>query len=312
MLKYIAIDSMLRNHAKCIVSQCNVLSDTMENFLKKIHLTFFLLICFAQPVLGSDDLIFAIQPYLTNNEIQKRFDPLAQYLSKELEIPVRVRIGRDYQHHIDYIGRGMVDIAFIGPAPYVKLTALYGKQSLLARLETHGTPYYLGMIITRIDSPFGDIKSLEGKRFAFGDPNSTLSYLVPIYMLWENGITLEKLNGFSFLHSQNNVALGVLSGDYEAGAVKEEIFKKYASQGLKAIATSPKIPEHVFISRVDLPDKMKNAVKKALFKLKATPEGRKIMEGIKGPTTNITTVKDSDYDELRKMINKLREIGLTP
>lgn len=291
--------------------QLNGLLIKKSTLLKKTFIAISLLMLLAQSAFCDEHLIFGIQPYLTSSELHKRFDPLAEYLSKELSRPVRISIGKDYQHHIDHIGRGMVDIAIIGPAPYIKLTEKYGQQSLLARLETHGDPYYVGKIIVHIEAPFTTLKELKGKRFAFGDPNSTLSYLVPSYMLWENGIKLENLGGFSFLHSHNNVALGVLSGDYDAGAVKEEIFKKYAAHGLKALATTPQIPEHVFVSRAGLPNKTKIAIQKALFKLKENPDGRKIMEGLKGPTTNITPSKDSDYDELRQTIKTLRDIGLT-
>lgn len=278
---------------------------------KKIQMIIPFLFLLTQPVFADEHLIFGIQPYLSNSELHKRFDPLAEYLSKKLAQPVQVRIGKNYQHHIDYIGRDSVDIAFIGPAPYIKLTEQYGRQSLLARLETHGGPYYVGKIIVRMDSPLTAMKELKGKRFAFGDPNSTLSYLVPSYMLWENGIKLGDLGGFSFLQSHDNVALGVLTGDYDAGSVKEEVFNKYAGQGLRAIATTPQIPEHVFIARAGLPDKTKVTLKQALFKLKETADGRKIVAGIKGPTTNITEAKDSDYDELRQIIRTLRDIGLT-
>lgn len=283
-----------------------------SNLFRKTSITIFLFLLLTKPAFGNDPLVFGVQPYLTKNELHKRFDPLVEHLSKELSRPVTVRVGRDYLHHIDYIGRKMVDLAFIGPAPYIKLTEKYGLQPLLARLETNGTPYYVGKIIVSVNSPLITLKGLKGKRFAFGDPDSTLSYLVPSYMLLKKGVKLEYLGGFSFLHSHNNVALGVLAGDYDAGAIKEEVFKKYAPKGLKAIATTPQIPEHVFLSRADFPEKLKSRVKKALFKLKETSQGRKILEGIKGPTTNITTAKDSDYDELRQIIKTLRDIGITP
>lgn len=68
---------------------------------------------------------------------------------------------------------------------------------------------------------------------AFGDPESTMSHLVPRFMLWRVGVTGEVLADYQFLSNHTNVALGVLVGDFDAGAVKEEVFYEFEPKGLK-------------------------------------------------------------------------------
>src|SRR3989344_3957961 len=173
---------------------------------------------------AEETLTLTVHPYLPVKEIITRFTPLADYLGKEIGRPVSVRVGSDYQEHIVYVGKDEADIAFMGPASYLMVVAKYGKKPLLARLETDGNPLFRGYFIVRQDSPLKTLAGLKGKRMAFGDRDSTMSHLVPQYMLEKAGVPLDKLAKYKFLGSHNNVVLAVLSGDFDAGAVKDEDF----------------------------------------------------------------------------------------
>ncbi len=73
-------------------------------------------------------VVLAVHPYLAFQDLQKRYKPLADYLAKALNTEVVVRIGRDYGEHIMYIGKDHVDIAYLGPAAYVRMVEKYGKK----------------------------------------------------------------------------------------------------------------------------------------------------------------------------------------
>ena len=190
---------------------------------------------FTSIVNAEKTMIFAVHPYLPATELVKKYTPLTDYLSSKINLPIRIHISKDYKDHIDKIGGDKADIAYMGPASYVKVVNRYGKKPILARLEIKGKPAFQGIIITGKDSNLHNLTDLAGKRFAFGDPNSTMSHLVPRFMLWEAGVGIEKLAGHAFLKNHHNVAIGVLAGDYDAGAVKEAVFYKY-EQSLILIA----------------------------------------------------------------------------
>ena len=162
----------------------------MKSVIRKIHahglcwgLFFLLGYCLPTTTSAHDPLILAIHPYLPFAELQDRFTPLADYLGNQLGRNVVVRIGRNYQDHMGHVGRNEVDFAFMGPAQYVTLIDKFGEKPLLARLEINGKPVFHGKIITAKDSPIATLAALKGKRFAFGDPESTMSHLVPRFML---------------------------------------------------------------------------------------------------------------------------------
>jgi phosphonate transport system substrate-binding protein len=198
-------------------------------------------------------LILGIHPYLPAEEIKQRFTPLMQYLALKLDRPVQLRVSKNYETHIENMGHNQYDIAYFGPASYVELTEKYGLYPLLARLAIDGIPYFHGYIVTRTESSIHELSELKGKRFAFGSPHSTMSYLIPRHMMKQAGVEIEDLAGHKFLGNHRNVALGVLLGRFDAGAVKEEVYLKFKDKGLRQIAGSPQIPEHLFVANKKLP-----------------------------------------------------------
>lgn len=258
---------------------------------------------------AEEPLTLAVHPYLPAKEVFTRFTPLADYLGKEIGRPVAVRVGSDYQEHIAHVGKDQADIAFMGPAAYVMMVTKHGKKPMLARLEIKGQPLFQGHFIVRNDSPLKSLTDLKGKRFAFGDRDSTMSHLVPQYMLEKAGVTLDKLADYKFLGSHNNVVLAVLSGDYDAGAVKDEIFDKFAPQGLRSLASTPLFSEHLFVTRGTLPPDIAQTVRTAMLKLKDTPRGREILKAINPNTTALVPAADADYDNLRQVLKALGQLG---
>jgi phosphonate transport system substrate-binding protein len=261
---------------------------------------------------SQEPLVLGVHPYLPATELLERFTPLAQYLERELGRAVIVRVGRDYQDHIELVGKNGLDLAYMGPASYVLMVERYGKKPLLARLAPGGKPTFRGAVASRKESPYENLSDLRGARFAFGDPDSTMSHLVPRYMLLEAGVDVEDLGGYEFLSSHHNVALGVLMGDFDAGAVKEEVFYEYEDRGLRAIAWTPEISEHVFVASPGLPAETREALKDALLRLGGEPSGKKVLSAIKEGTTVLLPASDGDYDNLRGILRYLESRGGGP
>lgn len=288
-----------------------------KSLLTSVNLKFLLcpaliifLSLFSSAFASEQSLILGIHPYLTATELIDRFTPLAEYLGRKIGQPVTISISKDYKSHIDNIGNDKVDIAFMGPASYVKMVNLYGEKPLLARLEINNKPRFQGIIVVRDKSELRNLKDLAGKRFAFGDPESTMSHLVPRYMLLNAGIDIDKLSGHAFLSNHNDVALGVLIGDFDAGAVKEDVFHKYEKRGLRLLQRSQEISEHLFVARKGLKGYEIEALRKALYELKDDQEGTVIMSRMRTSLTGLVPVINRDYENLRVMIQKLEEKGI--
>ena len=251
---------------------------------------------------AENTLIMGVHPFLSPAEVEKKFIPLANYLSSQTGISIKVKVGSSYQEHIQYVGLDKVDIAYMGPAAYVIMQHQYGDKPILSKLQVEGQSFFQGNIIVRKDSGIKTIGALKGKRIAFGDPNSTMSYLVPHYMLHESGVFKDHLVAHDFLHSHDNVALAVLMGDFDAGAVKPAVFKKFENRGLHTVAMTPKISEHLFVTRKNLPKSQVNALRNAMLKMNQTAAGQDALRSIKKRISGLVKANSRDYDNLRKII----------
>ncbi|MBT3204551.1 MAG: phosphate/phosphite/phosphonate ABC transporter substrate-binding protein [Gammaproteobacteria bacterium] len=251
------------------------------------------------------ELIFGVHPYLHASILVERFTPLTEYLSSKLGQKVLIRVGSDYNDHVEAIKNGKVDFAFLGPALLIKLTRDSNDFQPLGRLSFSGKDSFRGAIITRTESNIDSLKDLKGKQFAFGDPNSTLSSLLPLRLLNDAGITLADLAGYSNLKNHHNVALSVLLGKHDAGGVKEEVLREYESRGLKAIQWSPEIPTHLFVARQGLSQTKIVALSSLLQNLHKQPASTNILQNIKKGTTAIIPAQIEEYAELRKLISPL-------
>ena len=254
----------------------------------------------------AEELILSVHPFLSATEVKARFSPMANYLSKQLGIKVTLRVGANYDEHIQAIGKDQVDLAYMGPASYVTLVNQYGIKPTLARIEMDGKPTFHGYIVTRSDSAINSLEDLKGQSFAFGDPKSTMSYVVPHFMLTQAGVITHDSAEHAFLGSHINVALAVLSGDYAAGAIKPAVFRKFESKGLRIIAVSPEISEHVFVSRTGLSEETVNELRKAMFTASGSEQGVAALKAIKNSATGLIPVQDGDYDNLRTIIDSLK------
>ncbi|MET0052644.1 MAG: phosphate/phosphite/phosphonate ABC transporter substrate-binding protein [Candidatus Thiodiazotropha sp.] len=260
-----------------------------------------------------EPLVLGIHPYRPYTELKQMFAPLAAYLEREIGNPVEVRVGESYNVHLDAVVRGDVTLAYIGPSLFVELLhKVELPPRILARLEVNGQPTFTGKIITRTGSSIHSLADLRGKRFAFGSPESTMSHLVPRQMLFEAGIHLEDLDSYHFYNNHNNVVLAVLAGDADAGAVKEAVYDQYHAQGVVAIATTPEISEHLFVTPEKTDPILVERLQTALLKLTAAnPETHDVLFPIKHTATALVTGKAEDYQSLEQILKALSARGVT-
>jgi len=257
------------------------------------------------------ELTLGVHPFKPPSKLVAAFSPLTDYLGARLGEPVTLRIAKDYQSHIDAVGRGELDLAYLGPVAYVELREQYGKFPLLARQQIGKSPVFHGKIFVRQESPIRKLSDLAGKRFGFGEPHSTMSHLLPRYTLWQAGIPVERLAAYKFVGDHVNVVLGVLSGDFDAGAVKEDVYYEYQGRGLREIATTPAVSDHVFVAGRQVPAERVKQVRDLLLQLDRDPRGTAILRSLTPGVTALVPVRDGDYDSLRRVLRKLHELGVS-
>ena len=257
-------------------------------------------VLFSEPGGAKEKLVMGVHPYKPAIELYKKFKPIAEYLEKELGVTVDLSIGLSYADTVSKIGKGDFHLAFLGPTLYVEAQDTYGVLPL-AQVVNNGSPTFNGVIVVKKGSMITSLNQVKGKKFAFGSRDSTLNHVVPLWMLMDAGVKLSNLKEYMFLKTHDNVALSILRGTFDAAGLQPDVAEQYKSQGIEIIATSPPLPEHVFVATKTIDAATVQKLQKALLSPKAVPLYKEIKDTISG------TVKfsDQDFNVLRKIMKEV-------
>lgn len=238
-----------------------------------------------------------------------RNQPYADYLSRELGVPVKMIRGTDYAAVIEAMRAGHVQIASVGPAAYALARKIMGEDiaPVAVTLDNEGNLGYHSVIAVRADSPYQSLEDIKGKSFAFADPNSTSGYAVPSYYLaTELGTTADEYFSevaFSGGHEQSVMAL--VNGTFEAVAThwRNETagnIQNMEKKGLipagstRIVWTSPVIPNTPVMINTTLPQELQDEFKAALMAFpEKDPEGFATYSN--GTSSGYVEAKHEDY-----------------
>lgn len=251
-----------------------------------------------------EPLIFGTLPITQPSKLLAKYGPLVEYYEQVLGQPVKLEIGRNYRDTIAKFQSGHYDFGFLGPAPYVVATQTSpeGKKNfrLVATLETAGKPYYHAIVIAALgNNDINALSDLAGKRFAFGSRLSTLSCYLPADMLIQSGV-MESLAGFEFIGKHDAVANAVHLGRFDAGGVKEEIGQDFADK-VKVVARSEPVWDFLILAHKDMDDALFERIKAATLELR----DEAILASIKNGATGFVATEDSNYDNLRGIMERV-------
>lgn len=218
-------------------------------------------------------LKFGFDLRLSPKEDVRIYLPFLQYLEQNTWNRFSLRFTEKYEDTVENLGNGITHFAALGPVNCVIARERYGAGCLVMGLNSEGKPEYRSVIFTRKDSPIKSLKDLKGKTFAFGDRFSTQGHIIARKMLEDTGITLMDLKGFVFTGSHASTARAVLNGEYDAGAIQDNLAKRLSAEGrIKIIAVSKPYPSSLICYNNNIQPAIIKAVKAAL--LAFDPKGK--------------------------------------
>lgn len=187
---------------------------------------------------GSGDpqvLVFATVPSDRPPNQWRDQQPIIEMLKKETGKEILFEIGTDYAAIIKRLHDKKIDIADIGPLPYV-LAKQGGAEITVvaARVDKKGErPGYQSYGFTQAGSSIQTLADFRGKKVCFVDPNSTSGYLYPSAGLLAAGIEPEKDTTPIFSGRHDTSVLAVANGQCDAGfALDRMVDQQLIEQGL--------------------------------------------------------------------------------
>ncbi len=259
---------------------------------------------FPNIVRAADDLRIAFIPEsgATPEQISSR-QPLVDFLEKAVGRKVRLIVPTNYAATVEAIGNDGVDIAYFGGLTYVKARAKYQVKPLVQRAQDK--TYHALFIASAANANLKMLKELKGKNFVFGDVNSTSGHLIPDLEMTEAGLDTAKDLTTRFSGNHPATAQAVQSGQADAGAIDEGIYKKLVDektldpQKARVFFTSRPFVDYVWAAKADLDAATADKVKDAFLGLKDA----KLLEILRA--TKYVAADDREYDGIRATAKRL-------
>src|SRR5918994_2189803 len=248
-------------------------------------------------------------PTTDPGKIVRESQPLVAYLEKETGAKVELTVPSNYAAVVEALVSDQVDIAYLGGFTFVQASQRAGVQPLVQRERDRN---FHSVFITPSDSGIDDLQDLKGRRFAFGDVNSTSGHLMPEYFMRQSNVDPNVIANAFYSGGHDATALAVANKKVDAGALDETVFEKMTKEGkldpgkVKVFYTTPPYFDYVWAARKGLDPQLAERFSNALLKLSPDDATQKQLLDLL-IATKYLRANNSDYDNLRQAA---RDAGL--
>ncbi|PKP67424.1 MAG: phosphate/phosphite/phosphonate ABC transporter substrate-binding protein [Alphaproteobacteria bacterium HGW-Alphaproteobacteria-8] len=213
----------------------------------------------------------------TEDGTRADFKPVFDAVTQTTGIHFDIKVGQTYATVIEAICADVVEIAWFGAASYLPAQQR-GCAELLAVDVSHGASTYFSGIYARKDSGIAAVADLKGRSMAFGDANSTSSFVYPVAMIVAGGLDpATDLSVIRMTGSHANSLKALAEGQVDAAAASFDSFEKAINQGainaaeFLVVAKSDPIPNPPLAMSTKLPAEVKAKLRDAFNTVHEAP-----------------------------------------
>ncbi len=210
-------------------------------------------LCLAFLVFGLRSLVwaealrFAPLPMESREVVEAQFRPMVDALAQALATDIAIVFVADYEELLEQLRHGRLDLAYLGPLPYVRLREAYpAAEPLVIFREASGEPQHTCALVAAL----GEVPRLAGlqdRRIALSQPLSTCGMLVTDALLRRHGTLLSHHTVF-YAGTHAEAVLAVARGDAHLAGVKTAIARKFEKLGLEVRAESEPLPGFTLVA----------------------------------------------------------------
>ncbi len=258
-------------------------------FISPLVITIFLLVSCNRSA-GEINLLHlkvAVLPDQSLVGMQKKYQPLLQYLGTALGIKTTLIFPTSYQDFLTMFSEKKIDLALFGGVTYV-----------IAHQKSHAQPLvmrdidktYRSVFLVKVDSGINSLKDLEGKTFSFGSHLSTTGHYMPRHFLKEKNIIPNTyFSKVEYSGAHDRTAQWVREGRVDVGVAHSGIINEMYHDGrlnknnIKIIWETPSYPGYVWAVQNDLSASDKVKIRNAFMLLSyRNPIQRQILNNLGG------------------------------
>jgi phosphonate transport system substrate-binding protein len=267
------------------------------------------------------ELVLAAVPAENAAQVTERFGLFAAYLSRELGVPVKLRIAGDYAAVIEGQRAEQIHIAYYGPASYARARMIGVKITPFAmEVNKGGVKGYHAVFYVKANSPYKTIADLKGKNLGLVDPNSTSGNNVPRFALDAMKIKPEEFfSKVVYTGSHINAVMALNQGTVDVAAnwwnnENDSELQRMVDKGMvkkedfRIIFKSDQIVNSPIAYLDSLPAELKQRIEKAFFDAptKDKVAFEKLSDGKNDPWQSVKHEAYLPIVELNKFVDSLR------
>jgi phosphonate transport system substrate-binding protein len=243
---------------------------------------------------GQVKLVMAFVPSSDAARVLATGSTVARMLEVATGYSIEATVPTSYAATIEALCAGRVHIAWFAPTAYVLANARCGAEVGLIAIRAN-LPYYGSQILVRADLGAKSLADLRGKRFAFGDPASTSSYIWPAVYIKKKGFDPDRFFSQTiFAGGHDRVVIAIYQGSVDAGATfgdnltgrpdleaRERVVRQFPDVRQKVVVleyvappTLGYIPNDTVSFRKEVPDEVKAKIIRAMFAIARTAPGK--------------------------------------
>jgi phosphonate transport system substrate-binding protein len=197
------------------------------------------------------------------------YRPVFDAVGKSAGLSFDLKVAQSYGAVVEALCSGKADIAFVGPVTYLQAKQRNCAELLAVAVKDGQSIYYAGLF-ARGDSAIRREEDLRGKSMAFGDVNSTSSFVVPIAMLVEDKIDpVKDLGALRLTGSHASSLAALIEKRVDAAALSFDSYEKAVREGVpgakdvRVIARSAPIPYPPLVMNSRLGNEIKERLRVA-------------------------------------------------
>lgn len=258
-------------------------------------------------------LLIGLTPEHNLFKQMRRYEPLADYLSKKTGVRITLKVLTYHGNVIDNFTSMKLDGAFFGSLSYALAHAKLGVVVLARPEYPDGTSTYHGVVFVRKDSGIRSVRQMKGKRLALVAKATTAGYLFPWIYLKRGGVRAPEsyFREIYYTGTHEGTIDDILAGKADIGAAKHTVYNRSAAENprvereLMILARSDDVPENALALRKDIEGSLRGKLLRALIAMHADPEGAKVLNAF-GARRFIETT-DDDYNPV---LTYTKELGI--
>jgi len=259
---------------------------------------------------SSNTLTFGIVPAEDNMDVVEQWGPVGDHVQENTDAEIEFFEATDYSGIIESMANDNVDIAWYGPFAYVLAHERAGAEAILIQKDGETGDEAYQTFWTTYHEDINGIDDMEGTSVAFADPASASGYLIPSYMVLQEGYDPNDFFGetsFAGGHSSGQITLA--NEQVDVAPVASFIYRNMIDNGdispdqNQLVVESEPIPLTPIAVHPDIDDNLRQQLVDAFTSF----DDEETLDALS--TTGWVETDDSNYDVIRDVQSTLDEAG---